>query len=133
MTMPVERTRHLIQAGAFLRELSANMDVPKQVRAEAYRLLRHFPSVSDVQAIAANEARLQEVAKYVDAQMKDLSQSTATIDSFRLAVLAALNIANERFDLADRLASRDNAVQAQFEALSAKAERISVELDEAMR
>jgi cell division protein ZapA len=83
--------------------------------------------------IAEDEARLQEVAKYVDAQMKELSQSTATIDSFRLAVLAALNIANERFDLADRLASRNNAVQAQFEALSAKAERISVELDEAMR
>ena len=83
--------------------------------------------------IAEDEARLQEVAKYVDAQMKDLSQSTATIDSFRLAVLAALNIANERFDLADRLARRDNAVQAQFEALSAKAERISIELDEAMR
>lgn len=83
--------------------------------------------------IAEDEARLQEVAKYVDAQMKDLSQSTATIDSFRLAVLAALNIANERFDLADRLASRDNGVQAQFEALSAKAERISIELDEAMR
>lgn len=83
--------------------------------------------------IAEDEARLQDVAKYVDAQMKELSQSTATIDSFRLAVLAALNIANERFDLADRLASRDNAVQAQFEALSAKAERISTELDEAMR
>ena len=83
--------------------------------------------------IAEDEARLQDVAKYVDAQMKELSQSTATLDSFRLAVLAALNIANERFDLADRLASRNNAVQAQFEALSAKAERISVELDEAMR
>ena len=83
--------------------------------------------------IAEDEGRLQEVAKYVDAQMKELSQSTATIDSFRLAVLAALNIANERFDLADRLASRNNAVQAQFEALSAKAERISIELDEAMR
>jgi cell division protein ZapA len=83
--------------------------------------------------IAEDEGRLREVAKYVDAQMKELSQSTATIDSFRLAVLAALNVANERFDLADRLASRDNAVQAQFEALSAKAERISIELDEAMR
>lgn len=83
--------------------------------------------------IAEDEARLQDVAKYVDAQMKELSQSTATIDSFRLAVLAALNIANERFDLVDRLASRNNAVQAQFEALSAKAQRISIELDEAMR
>ena len=83
--------------------------------------------------IAEDEARLQEVARYVDAQMKELSQSTATIDSFRLAVLAALNIANERFDLVDRLSGRDNAVQAQFDALSAKAERISLELDEALR
>ena len=83
--------------------------------------------------IAEDEARLQEVAKYVDAQMKELSQSTATIDSFRLAVLAALNIANERFDMADRLAGKDNAVQAQFEAMNAKAERISLELDEALR
>jgi cell division protein ZapA len=83
--------------------------------------------------IAEDEARLREVARHVDAQMKELSQSTATIDSFRLAVLAALNIANERFDLADRLASKDNSVQAQFEALSARAERISLELDDAMR
>jgi cell division protein ZapA len=82
--------------------------------------------------IAEDEARLQEVARHVDAEMKQLSQSTATIDSFRLAVLAALNIANERFDLADRLARKDNAVQAQFEALSAKAARITLALDEAL-
>lgn len=63
MTMPIERTRNLIQAGAFLRDLAANMALPQQVRTEAYRLLRHFPSVSDVEAIAANEAHLQEVTK----------------------------------------------------------------------
>ncbi|WP_394697312.1 BPSL0761 family protein [Pseudoxanthomonas japonensis] len=45
--MPVERTRNLIQAGAFLRDLSANQHVPREIRTEAYRLLRHFPSVSD--------------------------------------------------------------------------------------
>ncbi|WP_284448594.1 BPSL0761 family protein [Pseudoxanthomonas mexicana] len=61
--MPVERTRNLIQAGAFLRDLSANQHVPREIRTEAYRLLRHFPSVSDVAAIAENEARLLEVAK----------------------------------------------------------------------
>lgn len=83
--------------------------------------------------LAEDEARLQEVARYVDAQMKELSQSSATIDSFRLAVLAALNIANERFDLADRLENKDNAVRAQYEALSAKADRIAIELDEAIR
>ncbi len=83
--------------------------------------------------MAEDESRLREVAKYVDTQMKELSQSTATIDSFRLAVLAALNIANERFDFADRLARKDNSVQTQFEALNAKAEKLVIELDEAMR
>ena len=61
--MPAERTRNLIQAGAFLRDLSANAALPEAIRSEAYRLLRHFPSVSDVEAIAANEARLMQVAK----------------------------------------------------------------------
>jgi cell division protein ZapA len=83
--------------------------------------------------IADDEARLQDVARYVDAQMKELSQSTATIDSFRLAVLAALNIANERFDFADRLAAKENAVQAQFDALNAKAEKLVIELDDTLR
>lgn len=82
--------------------------------------------------LAEDESRLQEVARYVDAQMKELSQSTATIDSFRLAVLAALNIANERFELADRLVGKENAIQAQIEALNSKAARISGELDEAL-
>lgn len=59
MTMPVERTRNLIQAGAFLRELSANKALPQAVRAEAYRLLRHFPSISDIAAIASNEEHLR--------------------------------------------------------------------------
>jgi hypothetical protein len=63
MTMPIERTRNLVQAGAFLRELSANKSVPRRVRDEALRLLRHFPSVSDVEAIAHNERRLLEVTQ----------------------------------------------------------------------
>lgn len=61
--MPAERTRNLIQAGAFLRELSANATLPEAIRAEAYRLLRHFPSVSDVEAIALNELLLIQVTK----------------------------------------------------------------------
>lgn len=63
MTMPAERTRNLIQAGAFLRELEVDSKLPREVRTEANRLLRHFPSVSDVQAIASNEALLLQVTK----------------------------------------------------------------------
>ena len=61
--MPIERTRNLVQAGAFLRELSASKGVPRGVRAEAYRLLRHFPSVSDIEAIAHNERRLLDITQ----------------------------------------------------------------------
>lgn len=63
MTMPIERTRSLIQAGAFLRQIEAEAGVSKQLREEARRLLRHFPSVSDVEAIASNEAHLLALTK----------------------------------------------------------------------
>ena len=36
-----------------------------------------------------------KLAEYVDAKMRALSEQTATVDSVRLAVLAALNIADE--------------------------------------
>ena len=36
-----------------------------------------------------------KLAEYVDGKMRAVSQQTATVDSIRLAVLAALNIADE--------------------------------------
>ena len=57
MTMPGERTRNLLQAGAFLKELRADPSLPERVRAEANRLLRHYPTVGDVQLLAQVEAR----------------------------------------------------------------------------
>ena len=36
-----------------------------------------------------------KLAEYVDGKMRAVSQQTATVDSVRLAVLAALNIADE--------------------------------------
>lgn len=63
MTMPAERTRNVLQAGAFLSELAASKAVPKSIREEAYRLLRHYPTVSDIEAIAQHEERLQELTQ----------------------------------------------------------------------
>ena len=63
MTLPDERTRHVLQAGAFLRQLAASQAVPKDVRQEAYRLLRHFPTVSDIEAIAEHEDRLRALTQ----------------------------------------------------------------------
>ena len=54
MTTPTERTRNLVQAGAFLKELRADGSLPAQLRNEANRLLRHYPTVSDLQMLAMN-------------------------------------------------------------------------------
>ena len=53
MTTPTERSRSVIQAGAFLKELRTDRTLPDAVRNEANRLLRHFPSVSDVDFAAS--------------------------------------------------------------------------------
>jgi cell division protein ZapA len=46
---------------------------------------------------------IQKLAEYVDGKMRAVSQQTATVDSVRLAVLAALNIADEYHLLKRRL------------------------------
>lgn len=63
MTLPDERTRNVLQAGAFLKQLEASKAVPKEVRQEAHRLLRHYPTVSDIEAIAQHEERLRELTQ----------------------------------------------------------------------
>lgn len=38
---------------------------------------------------------VEQLAQLVDARMKEVARSTSTVDSMRIAVLAALNIADE--------------------------------------
>lgn len=57
MTTPDERTRNLLQAGAFLKELREDETVPEEIRREAYRLLRHYPTVYEVMMLAELEKR----------------------------------------------------------------------------
>ncbi len=38
---------------------------------------------------------MQELARYVDGKMREVSEATATVDSLKVAILAALNIADE--------------------------------------
>lgn len=42
---------------------------------------------------------VETLAAYVDEQMKEVSRASSAVDSLRIAVLAALNIADERFQL----------------------------------
>jgi cell division protein ZapA len=44
-----------------------------------------------------NEEYLNELAAYVDGKMRSIAESTHMVDSLKVAVLAALNIADETF------------------------------------
>lgn len=48
MTMRNERTRSIIQTRDFLVYLSRDQGLPESVRNEARRLLRHYPTSSEV-------------------------------------------------------------------------------------
>lgn len=47
------------------------------------------------------EAYLRRLAAYVDEKMRSVADTTHTVDSLRVAVLAAINIADELFTLRD--------------------------------
>lgn len=63
-----------------------------------------------------NSAYIQELAAYVDEKMNEIANSSSTVDSLKVAILAALNIADDyhqmkrdvekqRMDLAVRTAA----------------------------
>src|SRR5271163_3169244 len=49
-----------------------------------------------------NEEYLNELAAYVDGKMRSIAESTHMVDSLKVAVLAALNIADETFQTRKR-------------------------------
>jgi cell division protein ZapA len=55
-----------------------------------------FGQTYSVQA-GADPGYIESVASYVDHQMRDVSRASGAVDSVRIAVLAALNIADELF------------------------------------
>jgi cell division protein ZapA len=46
-----------------------------------------------------DQGYIEELARYVDSKMKAIAETTRTIDSLKVAVLAALNITDEYFKL----------------------------------
>jgi cell division protein ZapA len=49
-----------------------------------------------------NEEYLNELAAYVDGKMRSIADATHMVDSLKVAVLAALNIADETFAMRKR-------------------------------
>lgn len=51
---------------------------------------------------AQDEAYVKELAAFVDEKMRAVAEATHTVDSLKVAVLAAVNIADELFTLRAR-------------------------------
>lgn len=61
-------------------------------------------------------AYLEQLARTVDAKMRALARQTDTLDTRRLAVLAALNLADELLQLKEKPAPEPDSVPHQFAA-----------------
>jgi len=70
-----------------------------------------------------NEDYLRELAAYVDEQMRSVAQATRTVDSLKVAVLAALNIADELFAARARQQEIDGPLRKRVEKCVALVEK----------
>lgn len=58
--MPIERTLSIIATRRFLYDLSLTEDVPENLRLQAARLLRHYPSGIEVTNLGRREVKAAE-------------------------------------------------------------------------
>jgi cell division protein ZapA len=58
-----------------------------------------------------DEAYVQKLARYVDEKMRAVSEATQTVDSVRVAVLAAMAIADELHSQEKQTVHRDDALR----------------------
>ncbi len=71
------------------------MRVAKGVKVEIYDQTYHLGGELE-------EASVTELACYVDGKMREVAEATQTVDSLRVAVLAALAIADELYTARQR-------------------------------
>jgi cell division protein ZapA len=81
------------------------MDQPEGIRVSIYDQVYYLKSD------AADRAYMRDVAAYVDQKMHTIASRTQTVDSFRVAVLAALHIADELMRLRNQHARLQQQVQ----------------------
>jgi len=77
----------------------------------------------NVNSAGQNEEQLKELAAYVDGKMREVAQATRMVDSVKVAVLAALNIADELFTLRERQQEIDGPLRKRVEKCVALVEK----------
>lgn len=71
--------------------------------------------------------RLEELARFVDERMRDVRQTGAALGTDRIAVLTALNIANELFDLQERRSQETEEADARATRMLETVQRLLAE------
>jgi cell division protein ZapA len=98
-------------------------DKPSQVQVEI------FGQSYSVRA-GTDPGYVERLARHVDAQMQEVGKASGAVDSLRVAVLAALNIADELFQAREKGGDAEKrASQRAAEAFRARLESLTRELD----
>jgi len=66
----------------------------------------------------ADPEYIKSVARYVDLKMRDIAAATPTVDSLKIAVLAALNITDEFFQLKRSKQDVDREIERRAEKIN---------------
>jgi cell division protein ZapA len=74
-----------------------------------------------------DEARIQEIASFVDLRMREVADRSSSVDTVKIAVLTALNIADELFQ------ERETDQDSRQMRLEQQAERLVNRIEEAMK
>src|SRR6476659_11069496 len=93
------------------------------IRVEIYNQTYHLRSDGDNEYI-------QELAEYVDRKMREISSGTLTVDSLKVAILAALHIADEFYQLRHSQAQSDAQLAARSSECAAMLDRVLKNRDE---
>jgi cell division protein ZapA len=72
-------------------------------------------------------ARLQELARFVDDRMREVADRSSSVDTVKIAVLTALNIADELFT------ERESDQDVRQQNLEKQAQRLVVKLEDALK
>lgn len=74
-----------------------------------------------------DEARVQEIARFVDNRMREVADRSSSVDTVKIAVLTALNIADELFQ------ERETDQDTRQKRLEKQAERLVIKIEDAMK
>ncbi len=66
----------------------------------------------------ADPEYIKTIARYVDIKMREIASGTPTVDSLKIAVLAALNITDEFFQLRRQKLDLDREMERRAEKLN---------------